>query len=450
MYIIFFVLFLVYDYLLKNILLYKYISNLLPSGFVSMLKNKISILDIIKFIFSLQFINIFILVVLIFIIHILYFKITGSTIIDNNSSYLAIYNHSLFISLFFNFILCYVKNISFFSKNNIFYLFYSSILLFFVKITVFQTLPIISPILFFYIGEYMITKNSLELSLNVYKFLKSLFSYIPVFNKLYFCFNEKSHNYLNLELHKHKHIILFANKKRVFISKARLSIPIHLVSFNHKVNTLQVINPILKNTVVFKSFVLMSNKSFNSLKVFSISVCNYKNLNVSLIHIDKLGVLKNDFLNYKNNYLKITSLKSNLVKFEENIIIIYPKSFNFNNSNKSQALIRYADLITNNKNNYFLVSGSNSITKTAHNTDFFKNLNVLKKADIKFNSPINNYLNEVTSNIPYEMLNPIVFMMNNQDVNAMLKDKGKGVESIQDSYLPDAKSLERAFKNYKG
>jgi len=60
------------------------------------------------------------------------------------------------------------------------------------------------------------------------------------------------------------------------------------------------------------------------------------------------------------------------------------------------------------------------------------------------------YLDKVTSNIPYEMLNPIVFMMNNQDINVMPKDKGKAVESIQDSYLPDAKSLERAFKEYKG
>lgn len=41
-------------------------------------------------------------------------------------------------------------------------------------------------------------------------------------------------------------------------------------------------------------------------------------------------------------------------------------------------------------------------------------------------------------------------MMNNQDINNMPKDKGKAIESIQDSYLPDAKSLERAFKEYKG
>lgn len=127
-------------------------------------------------------------------------------------------------------------------------------------------------------------------------------SHVPVFSKLSFVFNERGVNSLNLVVHKHKYVDIFANRNRVPIIKPRISIPIHLVPFNYKVDTLQLMNPILKNSVVFKSLILMSNKGYNSLGVFSISVYNYKNLNVSLIHIDKLGVLKNYFSNSKNNF----------------------------------------------------------------------------------------------------------------------------------------------------
>ena len=79
--------------------------------------------------------------------------------------------------------------------------------------------------------------------------------------------------------------------------------------------------------------------------------------------------------------------------------------------------------------------------------------NICNKKDLSNSfllDDMSKYIDNVTRNIPSEILNPLVFMNNDQNINIMPKDKGKGVESIQDSYLPDAESLERAFKQYKG
>ena len=60
---------------------------------------------------------------------------------------------------------------------------------------------------------------------------------------------------------------------------------------------------------------LVSNKAYNSLSVYSISVLNYKNLETSLVHIKIVGVLKGYFTNYKDNFIRLISIKAILLFF---------------------------------------------------------------------------------------------------------------------------------------
>lgn len=92
------------------------------------------------------------------------------------------------------------------------------------------------------------------------------------------------------------------------------------------------------NYEIFKSFIIVFNKAHNLSVVYSLVVKSYNKLDTSLIHINKVGVLRDYFPNSQVNLLKITSLKSSFIKLEWNTFILHPGNLKFSNSNLTQAL----------------------------------------------------------------------------------------------------------------
>jgi len=333
--------------------------------------------------------------------------------------------------------------------------------MFFSRITIFKTLPVLLPFLFIYLEKHVITEHISKLNSNIIKFVKGFLCHIPILNKFSIFFYEKSSLFINRDIHKQIYTNIIPYKSKLFIAKPRLSITLSLTPYNNRAENFQI-NSML-SCEIFKSFIIVFNKAYNFSVVYSLAVKSYNKLDTSIVHIKKVGVLMDYFQSSKVNFLKITSLKSSFIKLERNTFILHPGNLKFSNSNLTQAL-RCILFKNSSNNNYSLIQNPGYVYKAinikpVNFTDVFLKIN--SGSELPFNSKsvyVNNVpcicdkkdLEKLTSNIPYEMLNPIVFMMNNQDINIMPKDKGKAIESIQDSYLPDAKSLERAFKEYKG
>jgi len=473
-YIYFFISVIFFTFLFNTILLSKYFKDLIPVGSLLNLKNKTNIREKIKLMFTKEYLVIIIpTTILILTINSIYFYLKGYTIISMSSSYIAIYSYCLIISIFFNLIFSYINKVNIFTNSNIFNLFYFSIIMFMARISMFQTLPLLIPVLFIYAEKYVVTEDISKLNSNVIKFVKGFLCHVPILNKFSTFFNKISYNFINIDVHKQRYSNILAYKSKLFIAKHRLSITLNFIPFNNRADNFQI-NPMLSKQI-FKSFIIVYNKAYNFSNVYSLSVNNSKCLDTSIVHIKKVGVLRGYFSNSKINFLKITSVKSNLIELKKNVFILHDGNLNFSKASLRQALkcIQF----NSSKNNYSLIKNQNYVNKAIMDNpvDFTE---VFIKKNSAYSFPFNNkfihvkiganicnkkdlsnsfllddmskYIDNVTRNIPSEMLNPLVFMNINQDINIMPKDKGKGVESIQDSYLPDAESLERAFKEYKG
>lgn len=425
----------VYNYLFSYILLNKYILNLIPKGFSSKLKVKVSLKDKIRYLFSKKYLIIAIPVAFILItFNIICFYKTGFTIINKSSSYLAIFIYSFITCVTINFITCYLNKASFFSKDNICFLLYSTLLLFCVKISLFEVLPILSPFVFFCLDKYIFTEHNFESHSSLFKSLKCFLSHIPFLNKFMFLLHETSNNKLILEIHKAKYNSLIISSKKVFIAKPGLSVPVHIVPFSNKPNILQIINPLLESYVVFESSMFVFNKSSSYLGVYFVSISNYRNLHTSLVHIKEVGILEKRgyFPNSEANFLKLASGKSKFIELEKTTFILYPNSLNFTKSNLTESLIKSTNLGIKSKKNSSLISGFNNVTtKAIQDNSFNKTPVIYKESNPYCNKGSNNYLRDILNNIPYEVLNPLVYMIRDQDID-LSENKGKGKANEQD------------------
>ena len=473
-YIYFFLSVIFFTFLFNTILLSKYFKDLIPVGSLLNLKNKTSIIEKIKLMFTKEYLVIIIpTTILILTINLIYFYLKGYTIISMSSSYIAIYSYCLIISIFFNLIFSYFNKVNIFTNSNIFNIFYFSIIMFMARISMFQTLPLLIPVLFIYAEKYVVTEDISKLNSNVIKFVKGFLCHVPILNKFSTFFNKISYNFINIDVYKQRYSNIFASKSKLFIAKHRLSITLNFIPFNNRADNFQINSMLSKQ--IFKSFIIVYNKAYNFSNVYSLSVNNSKCLDTSIVHIKKVGVLKGYFSNSQINFFKITSVKSNLIELKKNVFIFHDGNLNFSKASLTQALKCIP--FNSSKNNYSLIKNPNYVNKAIMDNpvDFtevfikknsassfpFNNkfidvkiaANICNKKDLSNSfllDDMSKYIDNVTRNIPSEILNPLVFMNNDQNINIMPKDKGKGVESIQDSYLPDAESLERAFKQYKG
>jgi len=59
------------------------------------------------------------------------------------------------------------------------------------RITMFETLPVLLPILFIYVEKHVITEHICKLNSNVIKFVKGFLCHIPILNKFSIFFTKK-------------------------------------------------------------------------------------------------------------------------------------------------------------------------------------------------------------------------------------------------------------------
>jgi len=176
----------------------------------------------------------------------------------------------------------------------------------------FETLPVLLPILFIYVEKHVITEHIYKLNSNVIKFVKGFLCHMPILNKFSIFFYEKSYSFINRDIHKQIYTNIIPYKSKLFIAKPRLSITLNLTPYNNRAEKFQI-NSML-SCEKFKSFIIVFNKAYNFSDVYSLYVKNYNKLDTSIIHIKKVGVLMDYFSNSKDNFLKITSLKSSFIK----------------------------------------------------------------------------------------------------------------------------------------
>ena len=189
-----------YDFLLKKIILFRFIKNRLPIEFISGLSNKMKIIDRFRYVLSLYFLKIFLLTSFFVLLpYLFYYILYYSFFSPYNLFILVIY--ILYISICINLAHCFFNSKSFFSKYNVCNIGYSFILLLFTKTTVMFLVPILLPFLVINSNCTGVKKHIVYLEKNTLKFLKKL----PIVHKLVYIKINNNNSFLNSSLVKFKH-----------------------------------------------------------------------------------------------------------------------------------------------------------------------------------------------------------------------------------------------------
>lgn len=402
-----FIFIVIYDFLLKKILLIKIFKNRLPAGFISGLSKKVKIRDRFFYIFSLNFFKIFLLTSFFLLLpYILYYILFYSFLYTNNLFILVIY--ILYISICINLSNCFINSKNFFSMNNMCNIGYSFILLLWVKFTVISIIPILLPYLVTNSSFIAINKHIAFIEKATLNFLKKL----PVVHKLVFI-KINNNSFLNSSLVKFKH---HNHNTSVQLNSSNVKyIPFsnHRVFTNINSKPCSVIISAIQSAKVTSSCLMFTyNHKSNFIVINRISVVNIPRLNTQILRVDLLGFLP------KSGYFHINKPEINLViKSKPLEIPVYSsKNVLLKNTNSYKPLSDWEkgifEYTLDNKPNISLPS---DLSYLSANPDKFN-------LDMK----INQYMD--MNNISPDLLNPIVYMFSfsNQDQNPEGNEYNKG------------------------
>ena len=400
-----------YGFVLKKILLFKSIKNILPVEFVSILSNKIKIKDRLLYIFSLSILKIFLLTSFFVILpNLLYYIYLDCFISPKNWVELVIY--IFYISICFNLSNCYINNQKFFSKYNMCNFGYSFILLLLTKTTVIFLMPLLLPFILIN-NEYTgVNKHIACFEKNILNFFKRL----PIVHKLVFI-KINNNSFLNSSLVKFRHnnTCLQLNSSNVkYIPIINLS---SLTMYSNRANS-AIISAIQSTKIISSCLMFTYNDKSDFIVIDRLSVVNIPNINTQILRVDQLGLLP------KSGYFNFNKLEINLaIKWKPLEISVYSsnnvllKNTNCCKPLSDCALVekRLSEFTVDNKQN---ISLPTDFSYPWANPDKY-NLNI----------KTNDYMN----NICPDLLNPIVYMMSfpNQDpddneFNNGNNNKGKG------------------------
>lgn len=437
-----------FKYILDGILLRSYLKNIVPIQFINnlLINKKLSLLEKIKSLFNKSYLKIYIPSIL-FILSgsLAYFLLTGSTIINANSSYLTISIYTITVSAGFSFIFNMCSKGKFFSSYNIFSILYSSLIIFLVRLAVILTLPNMSSI-YFFLESLIMSERFLEIYTMCTNFSKRLVNHMPYINRFSFIFFEKTNPSLNIEIIQYKNNYVFPCKRNFFICKPRISVPIKFIPLHEKVSTTEIFDPMLKEKIVYGSKMFIYNKDSASLSIYDVTMSNYKNLSVSLVRVREVAILKNYISTSNTGFFKLVNEKYNCFQYENKIIMLYPDSMKINLS-MSQSLIKYVSLIKN-SNNLSLIKNSNirnlSICyNSMEQPNIFSKSNTLNTLFEK-DRAISHTPQKIFDN-KYAVIHSPPYIQT--DVTVMMMH---GTTSLKNSFLPEREDLIRVLKQYIG
>ena len=405
-----------YGFIIKNILLIKSISKVLPKEFISTLSNKIKIKDRFIYIFSLKFLKIFLLTnFFVLLLNLSYYIYFDSFLSPDISIELFIY--ILYISVCYNFSYCCINRVKFFSKYNICSVAYSFILLLLAKITV---INLIMPLLLPYIlldNKYTgINKHIDFLEKNTLKFLKRF----PIIHKLV-SIKINNNVFLNSSIAKLRCSSIYTplnNSNAKYIPKINFSA---LTMYNSKPNSV-IISAIQSANKISSCLMFTYNDRSSFIAIDRLSVVNIPSANTQILRVDILGFLpKSGYFNKSNIDLAIEPKTLEISAFSSNNVLLKNKTCSkpFSES----AIVK--------KGVYeFTVENKQEIPLSSDISDLLANL---KKYSL--NKKIDNFIN----NISPDLLNPFVFMVNlpgqNPENNEFNNGGNKGKQKATDEEI---------------
>ena len=403
-----FIFFALYGFILKKIFLKKSIRKILSKEFISILSNKINLKDRLLYIFSLNFLKIFLLTSFFVLLPNFFYYINyNNFILPDKSMEILIY--MLYISVCYNTSNCYVNGLKIFSKSNVCSFAYSFIILLLAKITVINLLCLL-PYIAYNLEFKGINKDIYFVKKSTLNFLNKL----PILHKFLFIkINNNNNNvFINTSIAKIRcnNILPQLNNSNVkYMVKINFSA---FTMFNNKHDSV-IISAIQSAKKTSSCLMFTYNDRSNFIAVHRLFVVNIPNIGTEILHGDELGFLpKSGYFNKSNLNLIIKSKPLEILSFSSNNVLL--KNAICSKPLSDNAIIE--------KGVYeYTVKNKQEIPLSTDTSDILASIN-----KYSFNKKRDDFINNISS----YSLNPFVFMMNlpsqNSDDNGFNNGKNKG------------------------